>query len=469
MRSSHRSWRYLRPSLTGLLVFSILIWGGATQARRVVIDFNGGSEPSETNGDSWVFDSTNCGTEPTLPASCGITFGDSNVVEVPIGFPLRIGDETGPIESAYISKFGFVTFVLAYADDFTENVADVTALEQLLSPLGNRPFIAPYYSDPALPDRRADQFQLFNDDMTEQGGVSYYRSSSDPTEPYTADGLVPSFAATWVDPDGEIRTQLVIYRHGTDGDFDFRVRYGSFESDVYVTTNPALPGVAGFSLKTPLADNTVGLLTDAGTFTEPLSGSDDVDYFYCVRGGHVADCESAPTDGDGDGIADDADNCPAVANPGQEDTDGDGLGDACDPDDDNDGIADSGDNCPVIANPGQSDNDGDALGDACDPDDDNDGVLDGDDNCPLTANPDQSDADGNGVGDACDAPPPPMVCDVDVDGDVDYLDLERILKSIGQRSSGPGDPRDFDGNGKIQLRDLLNCSSRCTRRLCKAN
>lgn len=36
------------------------------------------------------------------------------------------------------------------------------------------------------------------------------------------------------------------------------------------------------------------------------------------------------TDTDGDAILDDADNCPAVANPGQADFDGDGAGDACD-------------------------------------------------------------------------------------------------------------------------------------------
>ena len=36
-------------------------------------------------------------------------------------------------------------------------------------------------------------------------------------------------------------------------------------------------------------------------------------------------------DGDGDGIDDDADNCPAIANADQADTDGDGTGDACDP------------------------------------------------------------------------------------------------------------------------------------------
>jgi hypothetical protein len=90
------------------------------------------------------------------------------------------------------------------------------------------------------------------------------------------------------------------------------------------------------------------------------------------------------SDSDGDGVMDGDDNCPGTANPNQEDFDGDGLGDVCDPDDDNDGVNDGDDNCPYTANPGQEDFDGDGFGDVCDPDDDNDEVADVDDACPFT-------------------------------------------------------------------------------------
>jgi hypothetical protein len=50
---------------------------------------------------------------------------------------------------------------------------------------------------------------------------------------------------------------------------------------------------------------------------------------------------------------------------------------------DSDNVVDICDNCPVNSNASQADTDGDALGDACDPDDDNDGTADGSDCAPL--------------------------------------------------------------------------------------
>ena len=58
-----------------------------------------------------------------------------------------------------------------------------------------------------------------------------------------------------------------------------------------------------------------------------------------------------PTDTDRDGIADQCDNCPTVANADQTDTDLDGIGDACDPDIDNDGILNAADNCVHVVIP----------------------------------------------------------------------------------------------------------------------
>ena len=52
-------------------------------------------------------------------------------------------------------------------------------------------------------------------------------------------------------------------------------------------------------------------------------------------------------DVDGDGVADVVDNCHDISNPDQQDTDGSGGGDACDPDDNNDGVPDGSDACPT--------------------------------------------------------------------------------------------------------------------------
>ncbi len=196
---------------------------------------------------------------------------------------------------------------------------------------------------------------------------------------------------------------------------------------------------AASSLSTPTMDDPVAI--DYQTFELGNITAADCNWEgnwndQSNTGGNNTNNNSAFADNDSDGISDEIDNCPMVANANQTDSDGDGLGDACDSDLDGDGVDNQNDALPNNGNETidtdndglgdntdddddgdgmddsndafpndpteQSDLDGDGVGDNLDADDDGDGITDLTDNCPLIANADQADLDGDGVGTACD-------------------------------------------------------------------
>ncbi len=147
------------------------------------------------------------------------------------------------------------------------------------------------------------------------------------------------------------------------------------------------------------------------------------------------DCDP---DDDNDGLTD-AREAGLDTNPLSVDTDADGLGDAAevaagtsplDGDSDDDGSGDLPDNCRTVANIGQQNSDADALGDACD-------------HSRRSTNPDP--LDRGRIGDIGDPPPAGVgdLCqnaDFTGDGGVDLVDIDLVRRALAG-IEGEIDPR----------------------------
>lgn len=225
----------------------------------------------------------------------------------------------------------------------------------------------------------------------------------------------------------EVGTHVSFTVGGFDPDDDTPLAFSTLQWPQAATFDPLTRSFDWTPRQAGVYDDIAFRVTDPYGATG--DGNGEIDVFERVEDldhdgvqDFVDDCPGVPdfaqADFDGDGIGDlcDTDTChaggqrttTAVAPAPCPGTPAGKTKRALGNDFDSDGVPDRADDCPAIADPGQSNLDNDRYGDACDDDLDGDGMPQAArdasallDNCPTRSNPDQRDRDGDGIGDAC--------------------------------------------------------------------